>query len=609
MHSWLIRECVYLVKIKCEQIMYKFKKCKLNITINILIIYVIMKKMEETMKKILITGSKGQLGKALLDYYKDVSEVEVIATDVDELDISDECAVSKMVATYKPDYIINCAAFTNVEKCETEYDTAYLINAVGVKNIALAAKDNNAVLVHISTDYVFDGNKQGAYIEEDIPVSNSAYGKSKLAGEVFVKEILERYFIVRTAWLFGEGNNFINTMIGLSKNNDTVQVVADQIGSPTSAEEVAKVIAMLINSDKYGLYHATCEGKCSWAQFAKKIFDLLYIDTKVKSVTSKEYPSKVNRPKNSVLENKKLAENFNYRMCTWQEAVENYLVNKNQQKKILVTGANGYVGSHVVQEALDLGYEVLAADFTFDCVDPRASRITTPIFSGNENIYQELGSPDICIHLAWRNGFIHNDDSHLLDLANHYIFIKNMIAGGVKSLAIMGTMHEVGYWEGPIDEFTPTNPTSLYGIAKNALKQTVFSMISNYDVSVKWLRAFYIMGDDAKNNSIFSKILKAEEDGQEEFPLNSGKNKYDFIRVEELAKQIVVAATQQKIDGIINCCTGVPLSLGEKVEMFIKENNFKIKPKYGAFPDRPYDSPEVWGDVTKIQKILEEFHK
>jgi dTDP-6-deoxy-L-talose 4-dehydrogenase (NAD+) len=273
-------------------------------------------------------------------------------------------------------------------------------------------------------------------------------------------------------------------------------------------------------------------------------------------------------------------------------------------KKVLVTGANGYIGRHIVKTLLDLGYKVDACDIRFDGVDERANKIDVPIFSGAEDIFSKLGCPDICIHLAWRNGFVHNSESHIEDLPNHYIFLKNMINGGLKHLSVMGTMHEVGYWEGAIDENTPTNPLSLYGIAKNSLRQALYSFTKDKDVVFQWLRAYYITGDDVKSNSIFSKLVKAEEEGKELFPFTSGKNKYDFISIEELAKQISLASTQTEIKGTINCCSGKPMSLGERVEQFIKENNFKIRLNYGAFPDREYDSPGIWGDSTKIDQIL-----
>ena len=176
--------------------------------------------------------------------------------------------------------------------------------------------------------------------------------------------------------------------------------------------------------------------------------------------------------------------------------------------------------------------------------------------------------------------------------------------GGLKQIAVMGSMHEVGYYEGAIDENTPTNPLSLYGIAKNTLRQLTFLLGKNENVIVQWIRGFYIFGDDLKNNSIFKKIVEAEQEGKTEFPFTSGKNKYDFLSIYDMADQIAEIVLQDKINGIINSCTGQPMTLAEKVESFIKENNFKIKLKYGAYPDRPYDSPGIWGDATKINEIM-----
>lgn len=273
-------------------------------------------------------------------------------------------------------------------------------------------------------------------------------------------------------------------------------------------------------------------------------------------------------------------------------------------KKVLVTGANGYIGRHIVKSLLDHGYIVDACDFKFDGVDERANKVYTPLFNGDEDIYEKLGSPDICIHMAWKNGFVHNSETHIEDLYSHYKFLKNMISGGLKHLSIMGTMHEVGYWEGAIDENSPTNPSSLYGIAKNSLRQAMELLSKDNGIVLQWLRAYYITGDDLKSNSIFSKIIKMEMEGKEKFPFTTGKNKYDFISVERLSEQIVAASTQTEISGIINCCSGNPISLADKVEEFIKQNNFKIKLQYGAFPDREYDSMAVWGDNHKIQQIL-----
>lgn len=272
--------------------------------------------------------------------------------------------------------------------------------------------------------------------------------------------------------------------------------------------------------------------------------------------------------------------------------------------KVLVTGAGGYIGRFVVKELCDKGADVIAADIKTDGVDGRAKLLRENIFSGSENIFQELGSPDICIHMAWRDGFVHNSAAHMGDLSAHYVFIKNMIEGGLKHLSVMGTMHEIGYYEGAIDENTPCNPISMYGIAKDALRRSTILLAKQSNICLQWLRAFYIYGDDKRNNSIFSKLTIAAEQGKKTFPFTTGKNKYDFISVEELAKQIAAASMQTETDGIINCCTGQPISLAEKVESFIKEHGFDIKLEYGAFPDRPYDSPAEWGDAGKIDKIM-----
>ena len=274
-------------------------------------------------------------------------------------------------------------------------------------------------------------------------------------------------------------------------------------------------------------------------------------------------------------------------------------------KKVLVTGAGGYIGRHVVAALCDAGAEVIAVDFRVDGIDARAKSMTYDIFGGSADIYQELGCPDGCLHMAWKDGFVHNSDAHMELLSKHYVFIRDMVNGGLKQMAVMGTMHEVGYHEGAIDENTPCNPISQYGIANDALRRSTFLMLKNKDVCLQWLRAYYIYGDDKRSNSIFAKLVAAEEEGKEWFPFTTGKNMYDFIPVALLAEQIAACVMQTEVDGIINCCTGKPMTLADKVESFIKEHNFSIKLKYGAFPDRPYDSPGVWGDAEKINKIMQ----
>ena len=275
-------------------------------------------------------------------------------------------------------------------------------------------------------------------------------------------------------------------------------------------------------------------------------------------------------------------------------------------KKILVTGSGGYIGRHVVKLLLDKGYEVIAADLRNDDVDARAIKVNVSVFTDVEDPYAYFGKPDICIHLAWRNGFVHQADSHISDLSAHFVFLKKLIDSGISGLAVMGTMHEVGYWEGAIDENTPCKPLSLYGIAKNALREALLRCVEGTQTKLYWLRAYYILGDDFRNHSIFSKIMTMAQEGKKTFPFTSGKNLYDFITVDELAQLIVASVMQDKYTGVINVSTGIPKSLGAQVEEFIAKNGLDIAPEYGAFPDRPYDSPGVWGNAEKIQKILSE---
>lgn len=273
-------------------------------------------------------------------------------------------------------------------------------------------------------------------------------------------------------------------------------------------------------------------------------------------------------------------------------------------RRVLVTGANGYIGTHVIKELLARGCEVVACDFEFDNLPQSITKLSVDIFNSDFDVYNMAGRPDNLIHLAWRNGFKHNAETHITDWPLHVNFLMRMIDSGVKDISVMGSMHEVGYWEGAITEDTPTNPMSLYGVAKNALRQVMEIIVKNTEVNFKWLRGYYIYGDDRKSNSVLGKILEAEERGQKKFPFTSGKNLYDYISVDDLARQIVAASLQNEYHGIINCCSGKPISLGEMAENFIKMHNLKIELQYGVFPDRVYDSPGVWGDADKINKIV-----
>jgi len=271
--------------------------------------------------------------------------------------------------------------------------------------------------------------------------------------------------------------------------------------------------------------------------------------------------------------------------------------------KFLVTGANGYLGSGIVRQLLEDEQEVIAADFSTSNIDKRADAVECDLFSIT-NPYDYFGHPDIIVHLAWRNGFVHNAISHIEDLPYHYKFLKSFVDSGIKQIAVLGTMHEVGFFEGSINEDTPTHPQSLYGIAKDALRNAMFALTTNTKVIVQWIRGYYIVGNTEFGNSIFSKITAAEKEGKKKFPFTSGQNQWDFIDYNEFCNQVAKIVEQNEINGIINACSGYPEKLADRVERFIKENNYNIKLEYGSFPDRPYDSKAVWGSDLKIKKIL-----
>lgn len=280
--------------------------------------------------KILITGSNGQLGLEIIKQLnRDYKEYEVISTDRYNLDITDLEAVNGKLENKNIDVVINCAAHTAVDLCETDVENAYKINAIGPKNLAIICEKINAKLVQVSTDYVFDGVGNRPYREDDITCPNSIYGSSKLMGENFVKEFSSRYFIVRTAWLYGEGKNFVRTMLNLSETNKEINVVNDQFGSPTSTVDLAKAIIDLIHTENYGTYHGTCEGQCSWYEFAKKIFEISNIDIKVNPVTSEDFKRPAPRPSYSVLDNFMLKLLGLNSFRDWKESLEEYLKIKN----------------------------------------------------------------------------------------------------------------------------------------------------------------------------------------------------------------------------------------------------------------------------------------
>lgn len=308
--------------------------------------------------RILVTGARGQLGKAVIrellgenqdfdfklmltvsndaswnslyNWMKDEGLSDARA-EITALDIRDYYLVKVALSSFMPDVVINCVAYTAVDDCEDHEEEARLVNETGVKNLALAAKEIGAVLVHISTDYVFDGNGTSPYTEDEEVNPVNAYGRTKALGERAVFENMEKYFIIRTAWLYGEGKNFVKTMISLSEKNKTLRVVSDQIGSPTSANELARFIVYLIQTDKYGIWHGVCDGSTSWYEFTKEIMKLTgKEEVEVLSIKSEEYQTKAKRPYFSVLSNKKMHNETDFKIKSWEEALKEYLQkNKN----------------------------------------------------------------------------------------------------------------------------------------------------------------------------------------------------------------------------------------------------------------------------------------
>ena len=277
------------------------------------------------MKKIIVTGCNGQLGRAVNEYYKNAADISFVNTDVAELDITDIDAVMRLAREVRPYAIVNCAAHTAVDACESQYEKAFAINAIGARNLAIASRETGAKLVHISTDYVFDGKGTRPYVETDPTNPMGAYGSTKLAGEEFVKEFADRWFILRTAWLYGDGKNFAKTMLRLSETHDEVRVVGDQFGSPTSTVELTKAIDALLFTENYGLFHATCEGSCCWADFAKEVFRLAGKDTRVEAITTEEYGAPAPRPAYSVLDNRMFRLTTDFTFADWHDAIAAYM--------------------------------------------------------------------------------------------------------------------------------------------------------------------------------------------------------------------------------------------------------------------------------------------
>lgn len=273
--------------------------------------------------RMLIIACNGQLGVDATRYFS--GKYEVLPYKDVELDITDREKVVEAFQKDKPDVVLNCAAITNVDGCEAKPELAFAVNATGAGIVAQAAQSVGATLVHVSTDYVFAGDGKKPYLETDPVDPKNVYGESKLRGEQEVVKNCQKHFIMRTAWLYGHnGNNFVKTMLKVGAEKGEVSVVTDQVGNPTSTMELIRMIEAVLKTDKYGVYHATCEGICSWNEFAREIFHLANMDVKVLDITSEKLVRAAHRPSFSVLCKDKIANNAGYRPAVWKDALAEY---------------------------------------------------------------------------------------------------------------------------------------------------------------------------------------------------------------------------------------------------------------------------------------------
>lgn len=281
---------------------------------------------------VLVTGSSGQLGQSLQFIEDKYPEIKFHFYDSSKLNITDLENCNTVFSEMKPDYCINAAAYTAVDKAETDAEKAHLVNVIGAENLAKACKDFDVVLLHVSTDFVFDGNASKPYTEEDIPNPTGVYGQTKLDGEKAIQAIWEKHFIVRTSWVYSQfANNFMKTMIRLGNEKDSLSVVNDQIGTPTNAVDLAEVlIKIILFSEKnaqvnnYGIYNFSNEGECSWYDFAKEIFKANNIEIDLKPIPTSDYPTPAERPKYSVLDKTKIKKNFGLEINNWKWPLQNY---------------------------------------------------------------------------------------------------------------------------------------------------------------------------------------------------------------------------------------------------------------------------------------------
>lgn len=283
-------------------------------------------------KRYLITGASGQLGYDIVKELNRRGITDVLAPSSKDLDITDEIVVNNFMEKYHPDYVIHCAAYTQVDKAEDDIEMCYKVNGEGTRNIVEACRRIGATVTYISTDYVFDGTKDGVYEVTDEVNPINIYGKTKYLGEEYTRRY-DKHFIVRISWVFGiNGKNFVKTMLNLAQTRDEVSVVSDQFGSPTYTVDVAKKIVDMQATKKYGTYHATNDGYCNWAEFANYIFESNDLYTKVNPILTKDYPTKATRPMNSKLSKRSLVENGFGELIHWKDSVDNYNIELIQQK-------------------------------------------------------------------------------------------------------------------------------------------------------------------------------------------------------------------------------------------------------------------------------------
>lgn len=286
--------------------------------------------------KVLVTGVKGQLGYDVVNELEKRG-IEAVGVDIQEMDITDAASVDRVIRETAPDAVIHCAAYTAVDAAEENQEACRKVNADGPRNIARVCRELDIKMIYISTDYVFDGQGENIWEPEDERAPKSVYGQTKYEGELAVQELLEKYFIVRIAWVFGiNGKNFVKTMLKLAETHDTIRVVNDQFGSPTYTYDLARLLVDMVQTEKYGVYHATNEGFCSWYDFACAIFKEAGVEVNVVPVTSAEYGAKANRPMNSRMSKEKLTENGFERLPSWEDALKRYIAElkqENLQKK------------------------------------------------------------------------------------------------------------------------------------------------------------------------------------------------------------------------------------------------------------------------------------